>query len=60
MEHIPGEISILYIIDKVVISDEQVRELYPVEYTTIDRTQHLTPRNMHYPLYIQDLSLDFF
>jgi hypothetical protein len=60
MDHIPGEIISLYGADKVVNSDDQVRDLFPVEFTTIHKNQHLTPRNMHYPVYTQDLSLDFF
>jgi hypothetical protein len=35
MDHIPGEIGSLYSSDKVVNSDEQSKELYPVEYITI-------------------------
>jgi hypothetical protein len=35
MEQIPGEIVSLYSADKVVKSDEQVQDLYPVEYIDI-------------------------
>jgi hypothetical protein len=35
MDHIPGEIFSLYSAEKVVNSDEPVRDLYPVEYITV-------------------------
>jgi hypothetical protein len=60
MENIPGEIISLYIAYKLLNSDEQVRELYRVDYTATAKTKHLTPRNMNFPVYTQNVSLYFF